>query len=362
MIELFRPEVSETAWSRVAHVLGSKYIGQGPVSDEFEAKFQEKFHPDRHCVAVSSGTAALTLAYILAGVKAGSRVITPTFTCTATNLPILHLGGKIAFADLDPETMNVSPDSVYRLLAKPASAIVAVNYAGALADTKRLREMARGIPVIEDAAQSIGHPDVGRYSDYVAYSFQAIKTLTTVDGGLLVCKTAVEANIAKRLRWFGIARKEKLENRWAGDISELGYKFQLTDVNAAVGLANMETFDERLEYRRKLLSLYRALLKDSPAKVVGASQIDAGTHAAWICTVVVDDAGKLQSRLAAHGIESNATHYVNHKYSVFKPAECDTLKNAESMEGKYLLLPLHAGVCAFDVERICEIISPAISS
>ena len=356
MIELFRPEVDETAWSRVADVLGSKFIGQGPRVDEFEAKFQAKYHPDRHCVAVSSGTAALHLAYMLAGVKRDSRVITPNFTCTASNMPLLHLGSRIAFADIGPD-LCIDPTSVFHLLANPAHAILAVHYGGNVADTATIKRVAPQVPLIEDAAQALGAPGVGDHGDYVCYSFQAIKHLTTGDGGMLVCKSAVEANVAKRLRWFGIDRKAKLENRWQGDIVEPGYKMQMTDISAAIGLANMLTIDERLAYRRKLLTMYVKLLKGTKVRVVGEAQILAGTHAAWSCTVVGDDMGRLQKRLAEKGVESNPVHYKNSQYSIFKDAELDTMHGMNAVDGRYLCLPLHCGISEEEVRYICDVLT-----
>ena len=354
MIELFHPEVDETAWSRVAEVLGSKWIGEGPKTQEFELAFQKKYHPDRHCVAVSSGTAALTLAYILAGITAGSVVITPVFTCTATNTPLLHLGARIVFADVERETLNIDPNSVYHLMTGTA-AIVAVHYGGAVANTKRLREYAGKRSIIEDAAQCLGAPGVGEYGDYVCYSFQAIKHLTTCDGGMLVCRTAVEANAARRLRWFGIDRQAKFENRWENDITQAGFKFQMTDMNAAVGLANLLHIDERLAHRRALLRQYYDNLHrfmDFP----GHEQILNGKHAAWTCTIVTDAVKRIQHHLSQHRIESSPTHYRNDRYSIFKNAESGHLHGMNSVDQRYLLLPLHGKVTPADVDHICKLI------
>lgn len=357
VIPLFYPEIDETAWSEVAAVLASKWVGQGPRVEEFEAAFAAKYHPNWHPVAVSSGTAALTLAYILAGVTHGSRVVGPIFTCTATNLPVLHLGGTVAFADVEPDTLNIDPQSVYRLLEKPTKAIVAVDYAGAVANVRELKEMARGIPIIQDAAQSLGNPAVGLYSDYICYSFQAIKHLTTGDGGMLLCKTALEANVAKRIRWFGIDRRAKLEDRWSNDIVELGYKFQMTDISAAIGLANLRNIDERLEYRRMLFRLYGKHLAGTEANLIGAEQLLDGAHAAWVCTITGKNMNRLKDKLAKHGIESNQTHYRNDRYSVFlKSCEFTDYPGMNSMDDGYLLLPLHGKVTEDDVVRICEII------
>ncbi len=356
MINLFYPEIDESAGAAVADVLRTRWIGQGPKVDEFEEAFRQRFYPTKHVVAVSSGTAALHLAYILAGITAGSRVITPVFTCTATNTPLLHLGARLSFADIDQETMNISAESVYNLVTTSTKAVVAVHYGGAVANVKAIRSYVGARPIIEDAAQCLGVDGVGVHGNYVCHSFQAIKHLTTGDGGALVVNTAVEANVARRLRWFGIDRKAKLEDRWVNDIKEAGFKYQLTDLAASIGLANLQKLDERLAYRKELLKYYVDQLRGSHARVVAEEQILKSEHAAWICTVVVNNAAGLQARLAEEGIESNPTHYRNDRYSIFKDAEHFNLGNMDELDGRYLLLPLHARVTPKDVKHICRIV------
>lgn len=783
MVDLFFPEISETCWSRVAEVLGSKFVGEGPVSAEFERAFQEKFFPDRYCVAVNSGTSALHLAYILAGVTAGKEVVTPVFTCTATNLPILYCGGQVIFADVLPGDMNIDPTSVYHSLSKKTQAIVAVHYGGALADTKRLREIAPQVALIEDCAQNIGHPGIG-IGDYQCFSFQAIKTLTSVtpetpvlvridgkvqireighldrsvigqeclafdhdgkinwspitdfikhwiddeilhlkvakgktvsvtrshsmivydgknfvpkvagdlrvgdyiaaprklelpeqersidlvdllagetlmvrdgmvrlarsgkgvnagkwisrylkvdeklcevlgyyasegcignwsrngktnqdtlqpmfsfgaherdthvarlcrlicevfpgfsantylmnpnqsgmrvtfgstlvakiimalepgccahdkkippcvwdathsakmgflrglfggdghwsmqdgytehnslgvsskqlanglhylllgmgiqsrmdedqhetengtichrytctiigreqkqayencipkefvsgghvakksvtlatiesgrlscnenlmqdvcllkvkdikaepysgyvydfsvegkenflggygalclhntgDGGMLVVRTAVEQKIAKRLRWFGIEREAKLRGNWDQKVTELGFKYQLTDVNAAIGLGNLQTFDDRLEYRRALLRRYSDELRSCRhTRVLGQGQIDDGTHAAWLATIVTSEMTRITRALTKAGIEHGPVHYENSRYEIFKYAKMGPIPGMKSLDSNYLCLPLHGRVTPEEVSLICDTIKTA---
>lgn len=358
-VDLFFPEISPSCWSRVAEVLGSKFVGEGPVSAEFERAFQEKFFPDRYCVAVNSGTSALHLAYILAGVTAGKEVVTPVFTCTATNLPILYCGGQVIFADVLPGDMNIDPTSVYHSLSKKTQAIVAVHYGGALADTKRLREIAPQVALIEDCAQNIGHPGIG-IGDYQCFSFQAIKTLTCSDGGMLVVRTAAEQRIAKRLRWFGIEREAKLRGNWDQKVTELGYKYQLTDVNAAIGLGNLQTFDDRLEYRRALLRQYSDELRSCRhTRLMGQGQIDDGTHAAWICTIFTSEMTRVARALTKAGVESGPVHYENSRYEIFKEAKAGPLPGMKSLDSNYLCVPLHGKVTPEDVTLICDTIKTA---
>src|SRR5690606_37282668 len=151
-----------------------------------------------------SGTDALHLAYILAGLKEGDEVISPVFTCTATNIPFLYMGVKVRFADVKPHTLNVDPRHVRQLVNERTKAIVVVHYGGLPCDMAEIGDIARewNIPVVEDAAHAVGATyrgkPIGAISEYTMFSFQAIKHITTGDGGMLTLKNASERSRADR--------------------------------------------------------------------------------------------------------------------------------------------------------------------
>jgi len=139
-IVLFHPYISEKGRKAVYEKLGTRWIGQGPAVDDFEMIFQRKFTENNGCIAVGSGTDALHLAYMLAGIKEGDEVITPIFTCTATNIPLLYLGAKIVFSDIQPRTLNIDPSHVESLITERTKAIVCVHYGGLPCDMDELQE------------------------------------------------------------------------------------------------------------------------------------------------------------------------------------------------------------------------------
>src|SRR3990167_6478178 len=178
-IHLFYPYIPKEAIDAVSEVLRSRWIGQGPKVEEFEKKFSNKF---RHRgISMSSGTAALETAYELCGFGPGDEVITTPFTCSATNLMILKTGAKIVWADILPDTFCIDPADIARKITNKTKAIVQVHVGGLTAKAHEL--MIPNIPVISDAAQALG-TFVG---DYTCCSFQAIKHITTGDGGMLIC-------------------------------------------------------------------------------------------------------------------------------------------------------------------------------
>ena len=184
-IMLFYPNVPKTAADEVAQVLQSRWIGQGPKVLQFEKEFQQKFLSTHTALTVGSGTDALHLAYILAGIKPGDEVIAPVFTCTATNIPLLYQGAKIRFADIEPNTLNIDVNHVKKLVNEKTKAIVCVHYGGLPCDMDELSAIARqyNIPIIEDSAHALGATYKGKHigdiSDFSTFSFQAIKHITT---------------------------------------------------------------------------------------------------------------------------------------------------------------------------------------
>jgi perosamine synthetase len=359
-IVLFHPHVSERARQLVNDTLQTRWIGQGPRVEEFERKFSERFGQGRSAIAVGAGTDALHLAYILAGIEKGDEVVTPVFTCSATNIPLLYVGAKIKFADVQPTTLNIDVQHVKELVSEKTKAIVCVHYGGLPCDMKELREIAQeyGIPIIEDAAHAPGATyqgtPIGAISEFTAFSFQAIKHITTGDGGMLTLQDRELEAKAKRIRWFGIDRSKKQMGVWENDLTEVGYKYQMTDISASMGLAALEEFDQTLMLRRGLLSAYELGLRGIPGiDFLGGGYTDR-EHAAWVCTVMVERRVDFQRKLRENHIESNQVHYRNDRYSIFGGRRSD-LPHMDEVEDKYLVLPLHTRVSIEDVERICSV-------
>lgn len=360
-IVLFYPNVPKSAIEEVTKVLQSRWIGQGPRVAEFEKQFSARFAGSGSSLAVGSGTDALHLAYILADLQPGDEVITPVFTCTATTIPFLYMGVTFRFADVDPGTLNINVQHVRDLISEKTKAIVCVHYGGLPCDMDELQAIAReyGIPVIEDAAHALGATykgkSIGSISEFTMYSFQAIKHITTGDGGMLVVKDKALTPKAERIRWFGIDRANKQKGIWENDITEVGYKYQMTDISAAMGLAALKEFDETLAYRQHLFSIYKEGLKGIDGiQLIGANHTDR-THAAWLCTALVENRVDFMNYLREHKIESGQIHYRNDRYSVLGGRRND-LPHMDAVEDKYIVLPLNNHLTPQQIEYVCGVI------
>lgn len=362
MIPLFHPPAQDMDLmiAGLKDTLSGRWWGQGPKVDQFEREFGEKFG-HRNCVMVNSGTAALQIAYRLAGVGPGTEVIVPVLTCTATCHPILLLGARVVFADILPGTLTLDPKDVRRKLSRRTKAIVTVHLGGLVANMRELKEAARiaGAVLIEDSAQALG-AKLG-VADITCYSFQAIKHLSTGDGGMVCVRTKGQARAAKKLRWFDIDREQKIKKGWQAwdrrgitfDQVVPAYKFQPTDIDASIGLAGLATFDGNLTHRHALVELYRTRLSGMKC----LSLLDRGRqNADWLFMVTVNgNRDDFAAYLKKRGIETNVAHVRNDVFTVFG-GKRRKLPGMNEVEAKYLCLPLNTNVSARDVERICSAI------
>ena len=358
---LCHPHIPSGAVEAVAETLRGRWIGQGPKVERFEKQFSEQFAGGQTALAVGSGTDALHLAYKLAGIRDGDEVVVPVFTCTATNIPLLYERARVVFADVQAKTLNIDPHHVRSLVNEKTRAIVCVPYGGLPCDMDELSAIAQefGIPLIVDAAHAVGAAYKGRpiacLSEFTMFSFQAIKHITTGDGGMLIMRDSRLAEKAKRIRWFGIDRSAKQLGIWENDITEIGYKYQMTDIAAALGLAALAEFPKTSALRKELLAAYESRLRGTPGiAVIGAGYKDR-EHAAWLCTVLVEERVGFQKKLREHKIESNQMHYRNDRYSIFGGRRSD-LPNMDAVEDQYVVLPLHTKMTIADVERVCSVI------
>ncbi len=364
---LFHPYVSKNSLKNVKKVLSGRWIGQGPLVDKFEVKFKSMFAKKNHCLATGSGTDALHLSYILAGLKKGDEVIAPLFTCTATNIPFLYMGIKIKFADIEPSTMNISVESVKRLISKKTKAVICMHYGGLPCDLDELKKLCNKfkIPLIEDAAHALGATyngkPIGSISDFTMFSFQAIKHITTADGGMLCIKDKKLIKKAKRIRWFGIDREKKQKATWENDIFEVGYKYQMTDLGASIGLEGLNEFRKVLSHRQKIFNIYLDKLSKNKNILCVHKDDKKRTHAAWLFTIITNKKDLLQKKLREKRIETNQVHFRNDKYSIFKNfVKGKKFPNMDFAEDKYLAIPVHHKVSIQKAKYIADLINKII--
>lgn len=362
-IPQFKVFTSNESVEMVSKVLQSGYIGQGPKVDEFESKLQDILDFDS-AITVNSCTSALWLALHLADVGEGDYVISTPMTCSATNEVITLRGAKIIWADID-QYGNIDPASVHtlvglhetKLMRNRLKAVMAVDWGGLPANYDSLRAALKpfDIPIIQDAAHSfmatyLGEPISRSGGDYVCFSFQAIKHLTTGDGGLLVTPSS-QYERAKLLRWYGLDRTSADAMRCRQDIKEAGYKFHMNDISAAIGLGNLPYMYEVVSAHRENANYYDeqfAGLNLAPK----APSPDYAVSSQWIYTIHVPKPLKFEEYMKRKGIGVSQVHNRNDYYSCFGDATRQKLDNLDEWYTTMSAIPVGWWLSEEDKETI----------
>jgi perosamine synthetase len=284
----------------------------GPDHYRFNRAFEERFAAYvgvAHAVSLPHATAGLHLALAALGVGPGDEVIAPAVTWIASVAPVVYVGAEPVFADIDPETWCLGPDSVEAAITPRTRAIIGVDLYGSMCDWPRLRAIAdrHGLGLIEDAAEALGSTLNGRragaFGDLAAFSFHGSKTLATGEGGMLVTDDAALHARVQRLRDHGRPPGDRF---FLND--EIAFKYKMSAVQAALGLAQMERIDAMIARKREIFAWYRAALADLPGLRLNAEPPGV-ENSAWMVTVVPDarfglDKFALMERLAARGIDT----------------------------------------------------------
>jgi dTDP-4-amino-4,6-dideoxygalactose transaminase len=321
-IPLFKVHMPDTVLEPLAATLLSGYIGQGPRVDEFEQELAPWFG-NKNVLTVNSGTSALQLALRLANVGSGDEVISTPMTCAATNTPIMAMGAKIVWADIDPTTGNIDPLDVERKITRKTKAIMGVHWGGYPCDIDQLDRIGQkyNVKVIEDAAHAFGasfqgHP-IGSHSDFVCFSFQAIKHLTTVDGGALVCRDSDAYKRGKLLRWYGINREtERRDFRCEEDVKEWGYKFHMNDIAATIGLHQLKSVADVLRRHRANAAYYRERLKGLSGLRLLDYRADRESSY-WLFTARVRERHRFMEEMKKAGVVTSQVHSRNDLHTMF---------------------------------------------
>ena len=362
-IAFFSTFVHPDAQQRVAGVLASTFLSEGKLVREFEGRLRDELGM-RHPAALNSGTSALHLALEVAGVGAGDEVILAPQTFIASALAVVQVGAQPVFADIQYDTGNIDPADVEHRITARTRAIMAVHWGGYPCDLAELQAIAdrHGLLLIEDAAHAPGATyrgqAIGAISDFTCFSFQAIKHLTTGDGGALCARDPERAGEVFRRRWFGIDRarapvSERGERDY--DLTDVGYKYHLCDYAAALGLANLDGFAERLAVRRQRVRQYRDGLRQVPGLRHFRHQSDRES-AHWLFGFHVENRPQFIRALKARGVPASVVHDGIDRHTLFGGKRPDLVRQRRFDETQ-VHVPLHDALTSDQVGHITDIIN-----
>jgi perosamine synthetase len=368
MIPMFRPCADEAETEAVAEVLRTRWWGLGPRTAEFEGRFAD-YVGARHCVGVNSGTAALLLGLVSLDVE-GGEVITTSLTFISTNHAIIHAGARPVFADIDPETLCVDPSDVERLITPRTRAVVAVDYAGHPADLDALLEVAHGhgLPLLEDGAHACGSVYRGRHvgsiADVTCFSFHAVKNLAMGEGGGLTTDDSDRAARLRNLRWLGLTRDAWTRfqsgvasgrQAWDYDLAEIGFKANMGDIQAAIGLVQLSKLDRMNARRREVAAAYTRAFWELPWLRTPVARPDVVSS--WHLYVVrVPERDRFMAHLREAGVESSVHYRPTHLYAAYGEF-ARPLPVVESVWPELVTLPMFGCITDEEVGQVIDAVA-----
>lgn len=363
-IPLFKVFMPPEASKMMTETLESGFLAEGKKVKAFAAEIS-KFIGNPYVVPVSSCTMGLTIAFKLSGVGPGTEVISTALTCVAGNEPVQMLGGKVVWADVDRATGMMTAETIAPLITEKTCAIYVLHKEGAPAEIEDIYALAKkhGLKVIEDAAHAFGakrrDKKIGSMGDFVCFSFQAIKHITTGDGGALLCESEEDYKNAKKAKWFGIDRDAR-EGRdaWHEDIPDWGFKGNMNDIAGTLGLAQIAHVDWILDRFHKNGRRYDALLgKIENITTLKRDNLDYQTY--WGYTILVENRDAVMKVLQGAGIGVSQIHVRNDHYSMFNSDRRD-LPNTDWFDAREISIPCGWWVDEDDQNFIIDILKKAV--
>lgn len=361
LFKVFMPPEAEVAMART---LQSGFLAEGAQVRAFASAIGD-FVGNPRVVAVSSCTMGLTIAFKLAGVGPGTEVITTALTCVAGNEPIAMLGAKVIWADVDRTTGMVTAQAIEPLITPRTRAIYVLHKEGAPAEIEDIYALAkvRGLKVVEDAAHAFGAKRsgwrLGSKGDFVCFSFQAIKHITTGDGGALLCGDEEDYIRAKKAKWFGIDRDARAgRDVWHEDISEWGFKGNMNDIAGTLGLVQMAHVDWILQRFHENGRRYDALLSGVPG-ITTLKRNPADFQTYWGYTFLVENRSAVLERVKEAGIAAGQIHVRNDHYSMFGGERRD-LPNTDWFDAREMSVPCGWWVDGDRLDHIVEVLKKSV--
>jgi dTDP-4-amino-4,6-dideoxygalactose transaminase len=381
MVIFGAPVLDESEYNEVLDTLRSGWIGTGPKTVAFEKEFAG-YVAARHAVAVNSCTAALHLGLVVSGIKPGDEVITSPLTFAATANVVIHQGATPIFADIDPDTLNLDPGAVEQAITRRTEAIIPVHFGGLPCALDELKRIAgdHNLAIVEDAAHAVGAryqgKMIGGLGNITCFSFYANKNLTTGEGGMVVTDDDAQAELLAIYRLHGLSRdawQRYMAHRLIlSDAIYPGYKYNLTDLQASLGIHQLRKQENFLAIRERYARMYDAAFADLPGIRMQPRPADADhRHALHLYVLILDpeqfrvDRNQIVAALLAENVGA-AIHYRalhTHQYYRerfgYKPSD---FPHAASVGSNIFSLPLTPGMSEADVQDVIEAVYKVLNA
>jgi dTDP-4-amino-4,6-dideoxygalactose transaminase len=368
-IRLSKASLGQAEKDAVLAVIDQDYLGMGRFVQEFEQEVAT-FLGARHVIAVNTGTSALHLAVLAAGVRPGDEVLVPSLTYVACFQAILATGAKPIPCDALLETATIDVEDAGRRLTPRTRAIMPVHYGGRAPGLKAIHEFAsaHNLRVIEDAAHAFGSFSHGRrigsFGDLRCFSFDGIKNITCGEGGAITTEDSSAADFCRDARLLAVPRdtdnRYKGKRTWEFDVKMPGFRYHMSNLNAALGLAQLRRFEQDLAPVRKARARqYQRGLQGTPQIALFPDDFDEIVPHVYPIRVLHGKRDAVRDHLLAQDIEVGLHYYPNHLHSLFQ-VDGPSLPRTEQLHRELLTLPLHAGLTEVEVETVVREVHAAL--
>jgi dTDP-4-amino-4,6-dideoxygalactose transaminase len=364
-IPVFVPHVHVDTVKHLLDALDVGWLGMGATTKEFEERIAEYLElEDRHVVATNTGTSALHIGLILAGVGPGDEVITPSFNYVADHQAIRMAGGDVVMCDIRDDNLGMDCEQAEALISTRTKAILPLHFAGIPCDRAGVFRLAekRGLRVVEDAMHAFGTEldgqKIGRRGDVTCFSFDPVKIITSIDGGCVVVNDVHEKEMLHRLRFLGVDKDtaERYKNRraWQYDVVSSGFRYHLTNIMASVGVSQIKRVDEFIGSRREVCEAYNSEFR--PIRGLRLTCDDFRTISPFIYSVRVLDGRReeLITHLSERGVDVGIHFLPVHEHTQFADARRGPMEVTGRVAREVLTLPLHSNMKTEFVDRVIE--------
>lgn len=367
-IPVFKPLIEAEELQASHESLEMGWLGMGSYVGKFEEAIQKFIGtPDRYVAAVSTGHAALHLGLLVAGVGPGDEVITPSFNNIADFQAVLATGAEPVFCDICNDTLCLDLEKAEELVSPRTKAVIITDYGCMVGDHDRVMQFGNKykLRVIHDAAHSFGSKYkgkiIGSFSDICMFSFDPIKTMTCIDGGILIVRTKKELTMIHEKRLIGMGQPAKVmyqnQRAWTYDVQQIGFRYHMANLHAAIGLAQLSKIEKISQTRRAACRYYNEKLSQIPEVTVPKTDFNDITPFLYYIRIPQTKRDALRAHLKDQGIDTGIHWQPGHWFSLFKEKRRGDLAVTEKVGREIFTLPLHSKMEFILIDRIVSAIS-----
>ena len=365
-IPVFLPDLDNEAITQVKETLEIGWLGLGSKTKEFEEEISNFLElQNKFVLSTNTATSAIHLGLRIADVGIGDEVITPSFNCVADQHAIKMTGADVVMCDIEEETLGIDCTKLKKLINKKTKAIIPLHYSGVPCNIKEVYEIAEKyeLRVVEDCCHAFGtkfeNKKLGNFGDMAVFSFDPIKTITSIDGGCLICNNETELDKLQQMRLLGMNNDthERYKNKrlWQNyDVVSEGYRYHLNNVLASIGLSQLKRIDEIMKTRQDVCKQYDLAFKKLKSLKVVETNYDDISPFIYVIRVLNGNRAKLIEHLKNLKIDTGIHWTPVHRFSYFSDCKKGDMTITEKIEEEILTIPLHANMKKEYTQRVID--------